>query len=213
MQLIQTINTLNSQIIAQTPNGLTFVSILWMIHAVNVALGHALNLLGIYPRRLFGLIGIFTSPWIHAGFDHLFFNSIPLCILFTFLLTQGFVHAISVTLGIIVIGGSLTWLLGRPAIHIGASGLIMGYMGFILTESYMNRSPAAWIIGVVILYYLGSILLSLIPGDRKVSFEGHIFGFVSGVFLSVYPVDYFYPFASSISPSISHVFQTIQSVF
>lgn len=213
MELISTLNTLNNQIIAQIPNGLSLIAVLWLIHAVNVATGKSLVIFGIFPRTPWGLVGIFTSPWIHASFDHLFFNSIPLVILFTFLLTQGFLHTINISIGIVALGGSLTWLLGRKAIHVGISGLIMGYMGYILCESYLNRSPAAWIIGVIILYYLGSLLLSLLPNDKNVSFEGHIFGFISGIFLSLYPTDIFQPYAQLITPSIQDVFQTIQSIF
>ena len=213
MQFISNLNEINQNIINQVPNGLSFVGIMWMIHIFNWSTGYSLLILGIRPRYLFGLIGIPCAPFLHANFDHIFFNSVPLFILSTFLMTQSMVQAVYVTLGIIILGGLLTWLLARPAIHVGASGMIMGYMGYLLTESYLERSASAWIIGCVTIYYLGSLLFSLLPTDNKVSFEGHIFGFISGITMSLYNLPYVYSLAVYITPDVSNVFQNIQSIF
>ena len=213
MQIIQNLLTINQTIIDQIPNGLSFVGIMWIVHAVNFASGYRLLVLGIIPRTPPGLIGILFAPFLHANFDHIFFNSLPLFVLGTFLLTSSMITAVYITVGIVLIGGVLTWALARRAIHVGASGLIMGYMGYLLSECYFNRSPAAWIVGIVSLYYLGSLLFSLIPDDRSVSFEGHIFGFTAGILMSVYHIDLFYSIALFLTPQVYYVFQALQSVF
>lgn len=213
MQMIHNILSINQSIIDQVPNGLVVIGILWIVHAINYTSGYRLLILGVIPRRVFGLLGIACAPFLHANFDHIFFNSVPLFILSTFLMTSTFQQAVYVTLSIILLSGTLTWLLARKAIHVGASGVIMGYMGYLLSECYYGRSPSAWIIGIITLYYLGSLLFSLIPDDTQVSFEGHIFGFASGIYVSLYPIPFFYSMALNITPDVSYVFQTIRSIF
>lgn len=213
MHFIQTINTFNQDVLAQVPNACSFVFCFWLMYALNQLLQGRLLILGITPRRLVGLPGIFIAPWLHAGFDHLFFNSLPLLVLSDLLLTQGFVPMIRITLAIMSMGGLGTWLFGRRAIHVGASGLIMGYMGYLLSEAYLGHSPHAWISAVVVLYYFGSSLLSLLPSEEHISFEGHLFGFLAGMGLAFYPVDFFDTLALKLAPDIYELFQTIQSFF
>lgn len=213
MQLISNLNNLNHNILQQVPNSLAFVGFMWIIHLINWSMGYALLVLGIRPRKISGLIGILFAPFLHAHFDHIFFNSIPLLILSTFLLLNDITLAIYITLGINLISGILTWLLARNAIHVGASSLILGYMGYLLTESYLQRSTSSWIIGIVTLYYLGSLLFSLFPDDNNVSFEGHISGFFAGIIMSLYSFPYLYSLALSLTPDVQYVFKTIQSVF
>jgi membrane associated rhomboid family serine protease len=166
---------------ANTVLALKIIALLWAIQFVNALLGYRLTMFGIYPRHPFGLLGIFTSPFIHGSFNHLFFNTIPLFLLLILLLGKGFHTFIVITLNIMILGGLGTWLFGRRALHVGASSVIMGYMGYLLAQAYTQRSASAIILGILALYYCGSILLSLIPNDAKTSFEGHIFGFMAGV--------------------------------
>ena len=105
---------------------LMLVGLLWIIFFVSVITGYRLNILGIQPRRLLGLPGILFSPFLHADFNHLFFNSIPLLVLTDFILIEGAPTYIHVSLTIILVSGFAVWCFGRRAIHIGASGLIMG---------------------------------------------------------------------------------------
>jgi membrane associated rhomboid family serine protease len=137
--------------------------------------------LGIVPRELFGLGGIACSPFLHGNANHLFFNSIPLFFLLNLMLAYGWHPFVVFTVNIALIGGLLTWFLGRNAIHVGASGVIMGYMGFLMMQAIHQRTAYTLILGAIALYYCGSILLSLLPSDAKTSWEGHVFGFVAGL--------------------------------
>lgn len=166
---------------ANTLLALKIIALLWAVQLLNTLLRYRLNVFGIYPRHPIGLIGIFASPFLHGSFNHLFFNTIPLFLLLILMLAKGFSAFLIITLNIMVMGGFATWLLGRKALHVGASSVIMGYMGYLLAQAYTNRSATALILGILALYYCGSILLSLIPNDEKTSFEGHIFGFAAGV--------------------------------
>ena len=168
---------------------LELVAFFWLIHLINVILGMRLNVLGIIPRKPYGLPGILFSPFLHGNFEHLFFNSIALFILFDLMLVNGLKVFILSTIIIIVVCDGLVWLFARRGIHIGASGLIMGYWIFLLVNAYYQHSVVAVILAVLCLYYLAGLGLSLIPGDAGTSWEAHIFGALGGG-LAVYGLQY-----------------------
>jgi len=153
-----------------------------LVNFINQAIGGRLFILGIIPRHIFGLIGIFCSPFIHGSFNHLFFNSIPLFFLMNMVLMYGFNVFLAVTLSIMVIAGGLTWLFGRHALHVGASGVILGYFGFLVIVAYLVPSFLSIMLLVLTLYYFGGLVASLVPiHTQGVSVEGHIFGFIAGI--------------------------------
>lgn len=158
---------------------------LWLIHVVNFFLGYRLNVFGIYPRHPLGLIGIAASPFLHGNVNHLLFNSIPLFILMNFILLQGEQKFLCINLTVILFSGLVTWLFGRRALHIGASGVVMGYWSYLLVNAYQHPSLMAFILAIVCIYYFGGLFLSLLPAEEKVSWEGHVFGFLGGL-LAVY---------------------------
>ncbi len=168
---------------------LKLVAIFWIVHLINLTLGMRLNILGIIPRKRYGLLGIIFSPFLHGNFEHLFFNSIALFILADLMLINGFRVFILATIIIILICGILVWLVARRGIHIGASGLIMGYWMFLLVNAYYQHSAVSIILAVLCLYYLAGLGLSLIPGDRGTSWEAHVFGALGGA-LAVYGLPY-----------------------
>jgi membrane associated rhomboid family serine protease len=127
-QIIQTVSLLQQNLYFT----LLLIGLLFAIHIVNWIVGYRLNYFGIFPRKVRGLPGIATSPFLHADFNHLFFNAIPLFVMVSFILLEGMTIFITVTAVIIVIGGSMTWLFGRRGVHIGASGVIMGYWAYLL---------------------------------------------------------------------------------
>lgn len=160
---------------------LLMIGILWIIQIVNWLLGLRLNVLGIYPRHWFGLIGIIFSPFLHGNFTHLFFNSFPLFVLISFVLLDGWATFYCVTLIVILLGGLLVWLVGRRAIHIGASGLVMGYWSYLLFTAHERPTwQTVFLVGVC-LYYFGGFLLDLFPTQEKTSWEGHLCGFIAGI--------------------------------
>jgi len=157
------------------------LGILWGINIVNWIIGSPLNRLGLYPRRLSGLPGIVFSPFLHQDFNHLFFNSIPLFVLGLVLLAQNPETFYSATLSIIILGGLLVWLFGRSARHIGASGVISGYFGFIVVSAYLHPGILTFLLALLILYYFGSIFLGIFPQEEQVSWESHLLGFIAGI--------------------------------
>ncbi len=165
------------------------VGFVFIIQIINAALGYRLCLLGILPRNPIGLIGIPLCPLLHGSFNHFFSNAVIIIAMANLVLLEGQPQFLLITALIIVIGGFATWLLARPALHVGASGLIMGYWGYLLVNAYHHPTLMTIALGIVCVYYFGGMLSSLIPESAKESWEGHVFGVASGVASS-----YLYPY-------------------
>jgi membrane associated rhomboid family serine protease len=182
---------------------IAFTGGLWIFNIFNWMTGSRLNILGIYPRHAFGLIGIIFCPLLHQNFNHLFFNSIPLFVLGLALLARGLVIFCWVTLIVTLLGGFAVWLVGRRSIHIGASGLISGYFGFILVTAYLQPSFTSAILAALVLYYFGGIFMGIFPQEERVSWESHLCGFLAGIasaYLPQYGLGYaFYQLSAFLS--------------
>ncbi|EKE01635.1 MAG: rhomboid family transporter protein [uncultured bacterium] len=166
---------------------LQLVGILLLIHIINSMSQYRLNTLGIRPRTLKGLPGIIFAPLLHGNFNHLFFNTIPLFVLSDLILPEGKIIFCYVSGTIILLSGFLIWLFGRRGIHIGASSLIMGYFGYLLSGAFLHITATTIVLAGFCLYYFGGLFLSLFPGAKKnVSWDGHIYGFLSGIFTAFY---------------------------
>jgi len=148
-------------------------------------LDHQLCALGIYPRRTENLIGILLSPFLHYGFTHVIMNSIPLLILGSMVVMRGQRIFMSATLVIILFGGLAVWIFGRSAYHVGASGLIFGYFGYIIGAAWHERSFLSMLAAVIAIGLYGSTLhTGLIPLNSYISWEGHLSGLIAGIFAS-----------------------------
>jgi membrane associated rhomboid family serine protease len=164
---------------------LFFILLIWGIEIINFLLDHQLCTLGIYPRRTENLTGILLSPLLHYGFAHLIMNSVPLLILGSMVVMRGQRVFIFATLIIIVVSGSAIWIFGRPAYHVGSSGLIFGYFGFILGAGWYERSFLSLFTAVIAIGLYGSTLhTGLVPLNSYISWEGHLFGLMAGIFAS-----------------------------
>ena len=168
-------------------NLLGFITlILWGIFFLNQLLGGILLFLGITPRKLYGIPGILLAPLLHANFNHLFFNTIPLLVLSAFILVHGMPYFILVTLSITILSGTLIWLFAKPGLHIGASGVITGYWGLLVMDIYQEGSATAILLGFVSLYYFAAIFFGIFPGRKGVSWEGHLFGLIAGIVTAIW---------------------------
>ncbi len=155
--------------------------IMWGVALLNTFLGYQLNALGIRPRTLIGLLGIPLSPFIHAGIGHMLMNTLPLLILTWLVILHGPRVFLEVSVFIILLSGIGTWLLGRSAYHVGASGLIFGYFGFLVARSWYERSLGSILVAFLTIFLYGGMLWGLLPFHAHVSWEGHLFGLLAGV--------------------------------
>lgn len=159
-----------------------FVGGLWAVQVVNWATGYGLNVsFGLIPRRAEGLDGIALMPLLHASFEHLASNTPPLLLMGALLAATATRALAAINAIIVALGGALVWLLGNSAIHIGASGLVFGWFGFLVARGLVDRSPATLGAALVVGLVYGSILWGVLPGQPGVSWEAHLFGALAGV--------------------------------
>ena len=156
------------------------IGVLYVVEAFDAASNNRLDDDGIHPRDADRWWGILTSPFLHAGFDHLTSNAVPAAVLgFLLLLARRFVVT---TLVVWAFSGIGVFLFGPASyVTIGASGIIFGWLTFLLVRGLFNRSPAQIGIGVLLLLVYGSVLWGVVPGQPQVSWQAHLFGAVGGV--------------------------------
>lgn len=160
-----------------------FVGLLWVIQIVNaVVFDGALARLGIHPRSLAGLLGILFAPFLHLNFAHLIANTVPLLVLGWFVMLRRKRDLLTVSVISALVGGLGTWLIAPAiSIHVGASILIFGYLGYLLFRGIFERR--FWpIIGSLVVFFLyGGALFGVLPGEAGVSWQGHLFGLLGGI--------------------------------
>lgn len=161
-----------------------FVSLFWVVEYFNRQLGYQLNYYGILPRTESGLVGITVWPFLHTNTNHLLANSLPLAVLAWFVLLHGFRVFFNVTIGITFFAGLLIWLMARPAIHLGASGLIFGYFGFLVAVAWYKRDIKSSLIALATLMFYGGLVWRVSPQLAQVSWEAHFSGLVIGAFIA-----------------------------
>jgi membrane associated rhomboid family serine protease len=163
---------------------LSFIAIvvLWLVHFLNFILKIDLRIYGIVPRHLYGLRGILAAPFLHVDIHHLIANSGVLFILLSASLSYSRVLTLRALLIIIILGGGMVWLLGTGGtIHIGASGVIFGLIGYLLCLGVFRHDWKALITSIIISIVYGGALYSLFIYIPGVSWTAHVFGFLSGV--------------------------------
>ncbi|MEL6815526.1 MAG: rhomboid family intramembrane serine protease [Cyanobacteria bacterium J06598_3] len=160
------------------------VALLWAIEIVDWAIFRgALDVwFGIHPRRISGLWGIAFAPFLHGDFAHLIANTVPLVSLGWLVMLRKTEDWVIVSVIAALCSGLGTWLIGAPSsVHIGASGVIFGYFGFLLLRGYFERSMVAIAFSLLVVVLYGSIIWGVLPTQPGVSWEGHLCGFLGGV--------------------------------
>lgn len=163
---------------------LSLAFVVTLVEAFNAGLGRMLNRFAIYPRDIDALPGILAAPFLHADFTHFLSNLVPLVVLSYLLAQQGAKRYWSVTLAIIVAGGALVWLAARPAIHLGASGLIYGWFGYLVVFGLRSGRLRDLLISLVVVVLYSGFIWGMLPMQSRVSWESHLAGFVVGVMVA-----------------------------
>ncbi len=141
---------------------------------------------GVHPRNvsLGSALGLLCAPLVHGGPLHLLANTISFAILGFLVLRYGLSTFLQVTLWGAIIGGIFVWMMGRSTIHIGASGVIFAYFGFIMASAYFRRSMVSILLATVVFIFYGGMVFGVLPGTPGVSWESHLAGLVSGILLA-----------------------------
>lgn len=159
---------------------LAIVGLLWVILVLGMLF--PLHEYGIRPRTIGGLAGILFAPFIHSGTDHLIANSVSLLILGSVFLSMERKLSIYLILQIMVLGGLGTWLIGRSDyVHVGASGIIYGILGYLLTIGIFKRSFGTIAVSMAVFLLYGGAVWGIFPSRGFVSWESHLCGFLAGI--------------------------------
>lgn len=164
---------------------LGLVLLIWIVYWVEIKFGLDFTSYGVYPQKVDGLKGILFSTFIHGSIKHLFNNSVPLLMLSMALFY--FYNNISrpVILWGIILTGIITWLIGRPSYHIGASGLVYVLASFLFFKGIFSRYYRLVALSLSVVFVYGSLVWGLFPGKVSMSWEGHLSGFIVGLGLAL----------------------------
>ena len=157
------------------------VALMWVVFLATLATGGALLSLGIVPRNVIGLRGILFAPFLHGSFTHLLANSIPFAMMGWFVMLRDSRHFIPVTAAAMLGSGLVAWTLGAPgSVHVGASGVIFGYLGFLMLSGWYARSAGSILLSIVVTVMWGGLVFGVLPGQTGISWQAHLGGFIGG---------------------------------
>jgi membrane associated rhomboid family serine protease len=160
----------------------SFVALLYLVELVDTLAGNRFDAAGVQPREADGLDGILFAPMLHLGWAHLAANTVPLLVFGFLILLGGIARWIAVTVVVWVVGGVGVWLTGGDhTVHIGASVLAFGWLVYLLVRGLFSHSVRQVLLGLVLLFLYGGVLVGVLPGQPGVSWQGHLFGAIGGV--------------------------------
>ncbi len=163
------------------------IVIAWIVELIDWHFELNLERYGVEPRTFVGLRGVIFMPWLHSGWDHLLDNTIALLGLGVIVILAEGRRFASTTLVLVLISGLGTWVIadlgGPKGVHIGASGLIYAYFGYILARAIWGRRVVWAVVGIVVAVVYGGMIGGIFPEVDHISWEAHLVGFLGGVWL------------------------------
>lgn len=159
--------------------------LIWLVQLAQAVFDIDWSVYSLYPRSIHGLIGIFTAPLLHAGWEHLIGNTVPLLFLSYLLFSSYKEIAGKIFWMIFLLNGILLWFFAREAFHLGASGVVYGIASFLLFSGMIRRHPQLAMISFLVIFLYGSMVWGIFPFDPHVSWEAHLYGGLTGLILSI----------------------------
>jgi membrane associated rhomboid family serine protease len=160
---------------------LTLPMVMWIVFLITLVLDLDLSRMGILPRDMIGIVGILSGPLVHANLSHLLSNTMPLLILgWTIFFFYSKVSYKSFIV-IYVLTGLFVWLFAREVYHIGASGIVYGLVSFLFFSGIFRRDNKSIAIALIVTFLYGGIIWGILPGQKGISWESHLFGGIAGI--------------------------------
>jgi membrane associated rhomboid family serine protease len=163
-----------------------FIFILWLIKCCEVVFEYPLYNLGVYPRHVKGIVGVFTAPLIHSNFSHLFSNSIPLFVLGSGLFYYYRTVAYKIFFMILFATGLWVWVSARPSYHIGASCVVYVLASFMFLSGVIKKNMSLSAFALVVVFLYGNMIWGVLPVLPHISWESHLMGAIAGIVMAFY---------------------------
>ena len=180
--LTRTGNRALTQVQATAGTLATSVGLLWIIEVINLGLGGSLVVFGIHPHTLMGLLGILFAPFLHASLSHLMMNTVMFVVLGGILLLRDRRDFLAVSVLGALGSGLGAWVLGGAGtVHVGLSGVLFAYLGYLMARGIFERSLVAILLSVAVTWLFGSMAWGVLPFTVGVSWQAHLFGFLTGI--------------------------------
>lgn len=166
----------------------TLLLAIWIIELINYALSHRFNLvLGLRPREISGLVGVPLMPFLHTSISHTVANTLPLIVLGIIALASAPSRFWRASIAIIIFSGFAIWLMARPGLVVGSSGLIFGWFGYIVALGALERSPRAVAGAIAVIFLYGGMIWGTLPENGAlVSWEAHLLGTLTGALVAYF---------------------------
>jgi len=162
----------------------TFIIIMWIVHIYKYTTGGSLSQWGIFPRAIDGMIGVITAPFIHGSWEHLISNSIPLFV--TTSMIYFFYKRVALPSFVLIylLTGAAVWTFGRSVYHIGASGVVYGFISFIFGSGIFRRNLKSIVLALVVTILYSGYLGGMLPNQKGISWESHLLGGIVGLLVA-----------------------------
>ncbi len=159
------------------------IAVMWAVNIVDTIMKHRLDQrFGVKPHVLGGLEGIPFAPFLHANWQHLIGNTVPFAVMGFLIVIGGISRFIKTFLIITLVSGLGIWVAGSSgSVHFGASGVVFGFLGYLVSRGFFEKKFRQIILGVVVGVVYGGLLWGVLPTTKGVSWQGHLFGFIGGV--------------------------------
>lgn len=159
-----------------------YVVVIWAVFVLTILTGGFLRAFGIHPLDLSSLPFILTAPFLHLNLTHLMSNTVPGALFIFLVALSGNRAVMEVSAFVVIIGGLGTWLLGGIGTnHIGASGLIYGWLAYLIVRGIFNKSLGQVVLGVILAFMYGGLIWGVLPTQVGVSWQAHLFGAIGGI--------------------------------
>ena len=168
---------------------LLFIALMWMVKGFETLWDISFAHLGMYPLRWSGLLGIITMPFLHSNWDHLISNTFPFLFLATMLFFFYKELAWKILIWIVFLTGIWLWFGARGSYHIGASGVVYGLAAFLFFSGILRNNRRLLSLTLIVAFLYGGLIWGFFPEffpKKNISWEGHLFGFISGLLMAVY---------------------------
>lgn len=165
----------------QLKTALSVALLISVIEVINLFTNRSLNQFGLIPRDIGGLTGLITAPFLHGSLWHYLSNIIPFTLFSILMMQHGTSRYIKVSFACTVVSGLLVWVFARQAIHVGASGLIYGYFGYLVLAGFLSGRVKLILISLFVGISYGTLVFGVLPIGRYISWESHLFGLLTGL--------------------------------